>query len=333
VFGFTFLSEGTYVFVGNGTSVTPRVIVVVMPSGQVCPSGTKILATTSSNLMDLGVFSKRDVVTEPSVYLVIVIIIVYTTVSVMLFTFTRLKIDRARATKFGTKTTLPDSSEHFKELYFQLKQQKKSHDEMFKRQKDTFQSQCQRISAESEQIKALLGVKLTDGRGFVEAALSLVLAEITARDSYEGRMKRREGDIIVSFKTLQTKISIDPQKMNVANIIESVGELMKEITVLDELCAVERNRRDQLAANSGIIGEEVVHELCAHQHEEETAEDHFLDLLLAFKGDLAIYQEKLTILRLDLDERERSTNGIVLYMFFRVHCLHVFMSCTYHHIM
>jgi hypothetical protein len=42
---------------------------------------------------------------------------------------------------------------------------------MFKAQREDFRIQFNRIQAETDQVKALLGVKLTNNRGFVEAGL------------------------------------------------------------------------------------------------------------------------------------------------------------------
>jgi hypothetical protein len=115
----------------------------------------------------------------------------------------------------------------------ELRDQKREHRQLFHRQKESFRSECDRICAETEQVKALLAVKMTEGRGFIEAAASLLTAEIIARDSHDGRQKRRENTLLSDVKKLND--TLQKGARYVADAAEMADNLREQVVHIDEL--------------------------------------------------------------------------------------------------
>lgn len=83
-----------------------------------------------------------------------------------------------------------DARQKFQNLWDQAQATKVEQKELFERQAEAFKSEIERIIGELNQVKALLAVKMTEGKGFVEGAASLLGAELVARDTFNSRQVR-----------------------------------------------------------------------------------------------------------------------------------------------
>jgi len=312
-FAFTFREEGTYVF-ADAANDQHLTIIAVLPLSQPCPNGYRVLPTSATSLNPLGVGRIVTPYTEPDLTLVWALFGMFMGMSVIVAIVSKLKQRRTLRALELRQEDDTQARNDFKQLYLEIRDQKSAHKAMFSHQRDHFRAECDRICAETEQVKALLATKMTDGRGFVDAAINLLLQEITARNSYGTRQKRRENDLMAQLTTLQrmmedatdydpTDRESSPPPLPVADIqsqVETVGSRLND--VIGE-CEKERTRKRHLQNNAGIIGDEIVAKLNEHAYVEEGAEGAFLDKLRTFKQQCADYHATVQELETELDEK------------------------------
>ena len=150
---------------------------------------------------------------------------------------------------------------------------------LFARQQDGIRSQLDRLVAETEQVKALLAVRMSEDRGYVDAAIALLLAEMTAAASYRSRQRKREAEV----ETLQMQVV--QQALDVTRDHPG-AQGQAAVTLLKDRCALystllssafkeserERQRIHHLSSSSSILGNEALGLLQAHVEDEADAE-------------------------------------------------------------
>ena len=291
IFGFTFTEEGTYVF-ADSSNTDKLTFVVVLPRSQSCPTDGKIVGSSDSNLVQLGVFKKKDLNVEPDMLLIVGFIAAFIVVASVIAFYTKLKEGKYKV-KNEPGIGAAASSSEFAKLYQKLEEQRSTNQRLFNMQKKDFRSECDKICAETDQLKALLAVKMTGSgsRAFAEAAQRLLLAEISARNSYYRRQSKREGDIVGYLRDLQMLLA-DPN-----SDVNEVKKLVRKATLLvtetTESASKERSRRRTLAANVAIIGDDVIAELSKTSFEEARAEERLHAALKNFSESVGAVVTRL----------------------------------------
>jgi len=309
-FAFTFFATGTYVF-ADAANDEHLTIIGVLPLAQPCPAGNRVLPTSAASLKPLGVGAVLSPMTAPDLTLIWALLGAFLGLVVVLAITAKLK--QRRAQRYLALAAEDDSQARsdFKQLYLEIREQKRLHRALFSKQRDHFRSECDRICAETEQVKALLATKMTDGRGFVDAAIHLLLQELTARNSYGNRQARRETDMFSQLNTLkrmlddcnelaeqQRVLEIPTQQVQeqVDSVSTKLGDVIRE-------AEKERLRKRHLQSNAGIIGDEIVKKLTEHAFEEEGRENGFLQKLKQFHEQATEYRNNVAELQAELDEK------------------------------
>ena len=159
---------------------------------------------------------------------------------------------------------------------------------LFARQQDGIRSQLDRLVAETEQVKALLAVRLSDDRGYVDAAIALLLAETTAAASYRSRQRKREAEL----EALQAQVvqrALDVTQDHPGQQGQAAVALLKDrcaayhalLTAVLKESERERQRVHHLSSSSSILGNEALGLLHAHVEDEADAERRLHRLLRA----------------------------------------------------
>lgn len=147
-----------------------------------------------------------------------------------------------------------------------------------------------------------LGIKMTDGQGFIEAATQLLLREITARNSYESRHSRHQADLVEALLSLGTHLG--DSKKRVEDVVRATDHVS---TLLDDLVqesAKERDRRQQLSTNAGIIGEDIISALTEKDAGVEDTENVLMGYLNVFNEEKRIFKSKLVVLWHEFEEKK-----------------------------
>jgi hypothetical protein len=291
-FVFTFDEPGVYVL-ADAAEPARLTIVSVLTAAQSCPESGPIQPTSAESLVALGVSQRRDISVEPDLVVVAAFIASFVAVALVIGLYQKLKRGRFSSkddADFASGFDMSATRSEFVKLYRKLEEQRVAHESLFSRQKRDFQAECDRLVAETDQVKALLAVKMTSGggsRAFLEAAERLLLAEISARTSYERRQRKREEEITELLRQLQRLLKSPPEFL-VPSEVPHVKQLVKSLLDLVAECQdardKERIRRRGFASNSGIVGEEVMAELNRGASEEQEEEDQWLSSLRTF-GD------------------------------------------------
>ena len=306
-FAFTFFTIGTYVF-ADAANEAHQTIIAVLDINHPCPSGNKILPTSSASLNPLGVGTIVTPVTKPDLTLIWALLGVFLGMVLIIAIVAKLKQKRAvRALELAAEDDSMARND-FKQLYLEIREQKKSQKNMFNKQRDHFRSECDRICAETEQVKALLATKMTDGRGFVDAAINLLLQELTARNSYGNRQNRREEDMFSILMTLQRMLTDatgleDPMQIATAQLTEQVDIVATKVGDVIREAEKERARKRHLQSNAGIIGDEIIKKLTEHSFNEENRENAFLAKLKVFRTQCVEYKTQISDMQNELDEK------------------------------
>jgi hypothetical protein len=268
-FAHTFTQPGAFMFTDQSSA--SATLVSVMPRGVACPAQfTTAAALDSPSAIALDAIGFMDSAIDPDLDIVYILIIVFLGVSVLLAVFAKLTQYQARRARILFE--MPDDTiarQNFRKLQQDIQQQQNDHKVLFQSQIENFRAECDRIAAETEQVKALLSVKITDSAGFLRAARNLIMAESTARQSFEhsqGSLERRTLRLMQDLsgavkQQLLATVNVAPgsamPRAN-ENMCLIAGDLASKISELVQNSARERQRREMLVRNSGIIGEELV---------------------------------------------------------------------------
>ena len=180
-------------------------------------------------------------------------------------------------------------------------------------QQSAVRSQFDRLCAEAEQLKALLALKLSDDRGFVDAALSLLLAESTAAASArlrQGRRERELGRLLEAAVTQAAALAADapspPPASALSQLKESTAAFTSLSSVLLREAERERGRRGQQASSaSSIIGPSAAALLSRHAADEAESERGLHRLLRAALRQLHSFRFDCLELEVEATQRRK----------------------------
>ena len=183
----------------------------------------------------------------------------------------------------------------------QLHSQHASTVSLLSEQQSSVRSQLDRLCAEAEQLKALLAARLSGDRGFVDAAIALLLSDITAAESYRRRQGKREEEALrgqqdclarldEAMHALQAAASGSGSagggalsgQSSVGRVKECAESVIRCVSSCQRECDKERARvRHSSASSSSILGAEAVALLTRHADDEAEAERAISRLLHA----------------------------------------------------
>lgn len=298
-FAFSFDQAGTYVF-SDKSDASKQEIFVIIRKDQECPTKGKIVGTTSTNLVALGVFNDKTIVTAPKLTTLGLLIGLFVIFAFGVALYARLKLSRARRASLALNSDLNNSSDNFRLLYLELRDQKRRQEQQLNNQKENFKIQCDRICGETEQLKALLSIKMTDGQGVVQAASTLLLREVTARDVFTSRQKRREDNAVSLLHSLLEKLEKTPVLST--DVISDSKKAIDAVTELEEAFKNENLRRTQAFGNATIIGEDIMEEMAQGDSDLESKTKALLDPLLDIQGQIEKFRSQMISLDVDLED-------------------------------
>lgn len=305
-FAHEFTQAGTYVF-GDFSNQNVTTIVTVMPSGQECASST-ITTINMVSMSQNGVQANSNIYVEPDLLIVLAVVLTFVVMGAMVGVYTHAKNSiEEKSLSFiqedgGTKS-------EFQKLYLKLREQRKFEEDELKKQSDNFSAQCDRMVAETQQLKALLGVKMSIGATiFLEAAERFVMKEAMAQKSYFDRQtSSNEKQLLELLQKLLGSISQETDKLerekkepfpnltpatveemlrtNMSDIKTYASQSVDKVDRVFKMSEQEHQRRAKFKANKGIVGETLYHMLTQHQSREAKIENEYLDSLKLF-GDL-----------------------------------------------
>ena len=158
-------------------------------------------------------------------------------------------------------------------------------------QQSSVRSQLDRLCAEAEQLKALLAARLSGDRGFVDAAIALLLSDITAAESYRRRQAKREEEVMRAHHDCLTLLdeamhalaghsggsggstTSTTSQLSLSRVKESAESLTRSVLSAQRESDKERARvRHSSASTSSILGGEAVQLLTRHADDEAEAE-------------------------------------------------------------
>ena len=182
------------------------------------------------------------------------------------------------------------ASEQLSAFSRQLHSQHASTVSLLAEQQSSVRSQLDRLCAEAEQLKALLAARLSGDRGFVDAAIALLLSDITAAESYRRRQAKREDDVLRVKQDCITQLDdamhalqaghtsggssgTSVSQSSLSRVKEYCESLIRCVSSAQRECEKERARvRHSSASTSSILGGEAVALLTRHAEDEEEAE-------------------------------------------------------------
>jgi hypothetical protein len=284
-FAFTFSTAGKYVFADNANRDKLTIISVLSRSTS-CPSASKIMAASNTNLISMGLGQDSDLLLEPDLTIVIVALCCFLGSGVVIGLYARMRQAKSLRKKMleddsgGEDNSAAEQRKEFVTLYRKLEDQRAANQKLFDRQRRDFRSECNRVCAETEQVKALLAIKAHGSDGdlaLAEAAERLLLAEVTSRTSYWRRQEKREDEIVQMLQSLYAAVTAPELEMHVVQAL--LERSASKITAVTDAADKERSRRRTLVASSGIIGENIVAKLSEKDLDEARVEDSLLNPL------------------------------------------------------
>jgi hypothetical protein len=301
-FGFTFQDPGVYAFTDSADSNVQDIYVVVKKT-QNCPTAGAIMGTSASTLVSLGVSKNQVFVLAPNMWLILGLTALFVVLTLVVAIYAKLKMRRAQRLKKNDDLDKENSGNNFRLLYMELMNQTNTREMLLKSHEDNFHAQVNRICGETEQLKALLSVKMSDGQGFIQAAWTLFSNEAAARDVYNLRQRRREDACAVKLATLATQLKNRP--LASPDVLDTVVEVIKSITEIEEQDQSDRLRRLQASGSSAIIGEDIMAEML--QHEQELSEEtrKLVSPLIDFRTHAERFRKDLLNLMNEYDDRIR----------------------------
>ena len=319
-FGFTFSKEGTYVF-GDSVDNNKQTIITVMMEHQVCSTESKILPSTSGNMVSSGVAVAVEATIAPDLSTIFTLVITFACAVVLVGIMARLKQFRALRAELQLDNETEQIKGKFLELYQEMKLTGRKQEEMFEIQQESFDAQTKKILADLVQLKALIGVK--SGRGFIDAAVRLVLMETEARSSFASRQARRVVQIVDqahSFKTAlservkhaEKKVSSNRADLKSKQVNNQIRKVSADIIILvDEVLQAvteERRRRDNIIDCSGIIDDDIIREMQVHADDEQDVEVVLMSAIQVFKGMIVKFIGNLDHIKQTMDSKFLSPN-------------------------
>eukprot|EP00466_Bigelowiella_natans_P015235 jgi/Bigna1/85198/estExt_fgenesh1_pg.C_20409 len=302
-FTFTFTSSGRYVF-ADASDTNKVTLVSVLESSQECPAAT-ISTTTLVSLNQNGVQANSSLHTTPDLTIVAGVVAVFVVMLLVLGGYTHVK-NQIEDAKFEVYEKEGDSQQEFQKLYQKLQEQRKFVKAQLSNRSQNFEAQVDRMVAETQQLKALLGVKMSIGSTiFLEAAERFVMGEVMAQKSYFDRQTNsNEKQLIETLNSLLDDVEQEKEKVkdeqkapvpqltqgNVNTIIRddmteiktNAGKAVELMNRIKNMAAYERSRREKFKANKGIIGDQLFIMLTKHRLDEVNAEDEYLDTIQFF---------------------------------------------------
>ena len=192
------------------------------------------------------------------------------------------------------------ASEQLSSFSRQLHSQHASTVSLLADQQSLVRSQLDRLCAEAEQLKALLAARLSGDRGFVDAAIALLLSDITAAESYRRRQVKREDEALRAHndcierldeagRALAGQLTSGGSSIGSGNISsqssmsrakEAAESLIRSVSSVQREADKERARvRHSSASSSSILGNEAVALLNRNADDEAEAERSIARLL------------------------------------------------------
>ena len=182
------------------------------------------------------------------------------------------------------------ASEQLSAFSRQLHSQHASTVSLLAEQQSSVRSQLDRLCAEAEQLKALLAARLSGDRGFVDAAIALLLSDTTAAESYRRRQAKREDDVLRAHHDSLARLdeamhalaaqhsgeataASTTGQSSLSRVKESAESLLRLASTAQREADKERARvRHSSASSSSILGAEAVSILTRLADEEADAE-------------------------------------------------------------
>jgi hypothetical protein len=301
-FGFTFQDPGVYAFTDNADT-TIRDVYVVVKKTQNCPTAGAIMGTSASTLVSLGVSKQQTFVLAPNMWLVLGLVALFAMLTAVVAVYARLKMARAQRLRKTDNLEEENSGNNFRLLYLELMNQTNTREMLLKSHEDNFRAQVNRICGETEQLKALLSVKMSDGQGFIQAAWTLFSGEVAARDVFNLRQNRREDMCAIKLATLATQLKTRP--LSSPDVLDTVEDIIKSIVEIEEQDSSDRLRRQQASGSSAIIGEDIMAEMLQHEQELSDETRKLVSPLVDFRAHAERFRKDLLNLTNEYDDRIR----------------------------
>ncbi len=180
------------------------------------------------------------------------------------------------------------TAQQFRELYQRLDAQQDWHSAALDAAQSNLQAYSTRLTAETDQVRALLTLQLGSGGGSrhqanAAADLSdrLLLGEFTTRRGYGLRVAALENELWADAHALHEKLS-DIGSVGHATL-DDINPVRDRVDVLHDMVndfrtvvSGERDRRKALKGHAAMIGEEVYAELCRADSDQRQSEDSVL---------------------------------------------------------
>ena len=310
LFAFSFDDIGTYVF-ADAADVTKTTTIVVVASSSQCTTGG-IVGTSSDNLILLGVSSNSKLTLDPDLKVIAYLFVVFIGVALMISFFSRfqqqkkvslstsLSIDQSMMGSFGI-------ANEFLELYKKLDEQKLFHKNHAERSKGDMVAFSHRLTAETEQVKALLLMKLVnfnDGNSqyqsaeqrqlvAIETAEKLLWSEISTRKMFRNRISSHEEEIWTFVLSLQSLFnSIEEKKTisedEVSKWLSLCRQINDDLSLVSDIFIDERKRRGFFHDQSDMMGgPEIYSTLSFNDEREFKSQDSCISLYKILGNGLA----------------------------------------------
>jgi hypothetical protein len=255
-FSFTFKTVGTYIFVSSLDTKSITTLVVVGKTAA-CPSNN-ILPTSSSTLTTLGAKALAPVTNSLSLYVILVSVVTLLAFVVLLALTSRMKNMRRRILLDNTFANLAakHDSESLEVLFNEINRSSQEQKSMIKAQTEQLSTLYEHVSSERSEVRALLAVKISSGKGALKASKQLLLGETTARSVYNMRQTKREAAVQESLENLVNALSARPA--SAAGLEPVAVKCADVITDALKFSLEEEQRRTHLLANGSIVGDDIM---------------------------------------------------------------------------
>jgi hypothetical protein len=161
------------------------------------------------------------------------------------------------------QTSFDFESLDFTQLYAVMNETKGIVEGYVRNQQSSLGSFFERMSIETEQLKAVLAIKLQvqlnkSGEGYFEAVTRLVGGELDSRLCHRRLFEQQERVLMRALRILDVKIRTLKDDYNVSPLLEQMRHVVVEIDTIRKAIDTERARRKGFAAHAPIVGDAII---------------------------------------------------------------------------
>lgn len=274
-----------------------------------CPVAS-IVGTTATSLTALGASSNSNLTLEPDLAIVGYLFACFIGVAFVIGFFSRFR--QQKRVSLSTSLTIDQSAlggsfglaNEFLELYKKLEVQKNIQGDYLERSKGDLQAFCHRISAETEQVKALLVMKLLnfdDGNSesieqrkavALDTSEKLLWGEISARKMFRNRISSHEEEIWKILLSLQSLFAHICDKhaftaLETTKWQENSESISEHLKTMHEILSDERRRRVLLSDQTELVGgHEIYSILISNDEKEIKSQEAYISMYKAISESL-----------------------------------------------